>query len=99
MPWRRIEVSQLEHEPRVRLRLEQAGQVVGAADGVDHPVGRARGVGRRAWKGRQGVSTSRSPANAVGDLGQLLVGADREDVDARPPSHSAFRASRPRVKP
>ena len=76
---RRLE---LEHEPRPRLRLEQAGQVVGTAHRVDHPPGE-RGVGHRV-EGSPRREQEQVAGVPVRDLGQLLVGAGCQGVDTQP---------------
>ena len=73
---------ELEHEPGVRLRLEQTGQVVGTAHRVDHPPAE-RGVGRRV-EGPPRREHEQVAGVPVRDLGQLLVGADGERVDTQP---------------
>jgi hypothetical protein len=73
----------LEHDPGVRVAVEQDHEVGEAADGVDHPAGRevlGGDLARRAPRGQD----HQVAGEALDDLGQLVVGADREGVDAEP---------------
>ncbi len=72
----------LQHVAGAGLALEQRGQVVRSADGVDDPV-----VQRRVEVGGEGAPGGQHEQPAVvpaGELGELGVGADRDGVDPQP---------------
>ena len=95
-PWRRMRGQPLEHDRGAPGGpVEQGGEVLEPADGVDDPPASASGR-RGGSKGRHGVSTSRSPAKRCATSGELVVGADGERVDAEPAA--ALRASRPQAE-
>ena len=85
MPWRRMQVSRSSTiAGRAGSRVEQDHEVAraGSRCGSTRPGGRSPAgtpAGRTPRRQHQQVAVE-----ALGDLGQLVVGADREGVDAEP---------------
>ena len=81
--------------------VEQGLEVLGPADGVHDPVPVLGREGPGVGEGTPRREDEQVAGVPVRDLGQLLVGADRQRLDTEPLSfsHSALRASRPRPKP
>ena len=86
---------ELEHEPGVRLGVEQAGQVVGAADRVDQPL-RRRALGNGV-EGPPRREHEQVAGIAVRDIRQFVVGPDGEGVHAQPPGLAREPAEREAV--
>ena len=72
----------LQHDPCAGLLGQQECQVLGAGDGVYHPAVQPP-VERRPPRA-PGGEDEQAAVVALGDLGQLLVAADRERVGLQP---------------
>jgi hypothetical protein len=71
----------LEDEAGLRVPGEQRGEVLGPADGVHHPRGRAGVEVQRGTEGSPRREDQEVAGVAAGRGGHLVVGADGQDVD------------------